>query len=453
MLTLIAFLVAIALLVAVHELGHFAIARACGVQVLRFSIGFGPRLIGWTSSKSGTEYIIGWVPLGGYVKMLDEHETAVPQKDRQRAFNTQPLYSRAAIVIAGPLANLMLAVILHTSVNWTGVQQPLAILAKPAQESVLAAAGLKGGERIERAGFEGDALEEIASYEEFRWLITRGAIEHRDVQLEYSVMPSQSLRLTTLEMAHVDTSQVNAEMLQRLGITGPHSQAQIGNLIPGSAAERAGLQPGDVVIKVDETYIVDAVQLRDLIRASGHAGQPQPQTWQIQRKDSQRTVSVTPQPVIEGERKIGRIGAIVGAPPTMTMVRYGAFDGIGRAATQTWETSMLTLRVIGQIVTGEASVKNLSGPIAIADYAGKSAAIGLTPFILFLALMSISLGVLNLLPLPILDGGHLMYYLWEALSGKPLAQRWIDQLQKLGLVILLLMMSVALINDVTRFLP
>jgi regulator of sigma E protease len=206
------------------------------------------------------------------------------------------------------------------------------------------------------------------------------------------------------------------------------------------------------VLRVDQRDIVDSGQLRELIRASGRIGTPLPQTWLLERGGSRLSLSVTPKRERDGDQFIGRIGAGIGAPPAMTTVQYGLLDGIGEALTKTWETSALTLRVMGQIVIGEASLNNLSGPITIADYAGKSAAMGLTQFLMFLALMSISLGVLNLLPLPILDGGHLMYYLWEALSGKPVTLPWTERLQKVGLVILLMMMSVAIVNDVMRLL-
>lgn len=451
-MTVLAFLIAIVVLVAVHELGHFSVARWCGVKVIRFSVGFGPKLWGWTSRTSETEFVIGTLPFGGYVKMLDEREAPVAAQERARAFNTQPLRSKAAIVLAGPVANLILAVALYSCVNWSGIEMAQAIVGKPPQDSVLATAGFGGGERILRAGFEGDTLEDVASFEDFRWWLARGAIAHRNLQVEFTTPQKQKPLATVLPLSGVDASNADAKLFQKIGVMSPFSQARIGGIVPNGAAAAADLQTGDLVLRVDETPIVDSMQLYELIRASGSGGEPLQQTWLIARNGGPVSVRVKPKLEQEKGKPIGRIGAMVAAPPAMTTVRYGLVDGLGQAIGRTWETSALTLRVMGQILIGEASLSNVSGPITIASYAGKSAAMGFTQFLIFLALMSVSLGVLNLLPLPILDGGHLMYYLWEALSGKPVSQLWTERLQKLGLVVLLMMMSVAVVNDVTRLL-
>ena len=473
-MTLLAFIIAIVVLVAVHELGHFSVARWCGVKVLRFSVGFGPRLWGWTSSTSGTEFVVGVLPLGGYVRMLDEREGPVDLSERAQAFNTQPLRSRAAIVMAGPVANLILAVALYSWVNLTGIEMAQAIVAKPPQGSVMAAAGFIGGERVQRAGFEGEALEDVVSFDGFRWWLARGAIEQRNLQVEFTAPQRQSPQVVVLQLSGVDASSADAKLFQKIGAAAPFMPARIGKLAPSEPAEQAHLLPGDLVLRVDTIDIVDAAQLHELIRASGRYGRPAAQNWLVERKGTRLALMVQPKSVQDKVQSpnrfsvavaslftpddghtpavqfFGRIGAGVAAPPAMAMVRYGVLDGVGHAVMRTWETSALSLRVMGQIVTFQASLSNLSGPITIADYAGKSAAMGLTSFLLFLALMSVSLGVLNLLPLPVLDGGHLMYYLWEALSGKPVSQPWTDRLQKFGLVILLMMMSVAIVNDVTR---
>ena len=454
MQTVAAFVFAIGILVAVHELGHYGVAVACGVKVLRFSIGFGPRLLGWTSPKSGTEFVVGLLPLGGYVKMLDEREGVVPPHERARAFNVQPVRSRAAIVAAGPLANLLFAVVLYSWVNWSGVEQAQAVLSRPAVASIAAQAGLVGGEQVRRVAFDGESLKEVVSFEDFRWWLTRAALAHRNLQVEYAVPGAGAqgdVRQTVLELAGMDTRHADVQMFRSIGILGPFSQARLGDVVEAGAAQQAGLRSGDLVLRVDQLDIVDAGQLRDLIRASGSSGTAAPQTWLVERVGTRLTVAVSPKVEREGDATVGRVGAYIGAPPAMKMVHYGPWDGVERAITRTWEVSVLTLNMMGQILTGDASLKNLSGPLTIADYAGKSAEVGFTPFVIFLALISIILGVLNLLPLPVLDGGHLMYYLWELLTGKPVSEPWMERFQKLGLAVLLLMMTIAMFNDVMRF--
>jgi regulator of sigma E protease len=452
MLTLGAFIVALAVLIVVHEAGHFVIARMSGVKVLRFSVGFGPRLAGWTSSNSGTEYALCLVPLGGYVQMLDETNVSSDPMDSKAAFNNQPLIKKTAIVAAGPLANLLLAFVLYCVVNWTGIEQPVAVLAKPPVDSVMAKSGLAGGEQIVQAGFEDDRQEPVVSFDSFRLLLVQAAMNRRNVQVEFHVAGATKTRTALLVLADVDGQPEQDQLLQKIGVVGPFSKAQVGALTPNGAAEKAGLLPGDVVTRVDQTDIVDAAQLRGMIRLAGRQGVTKQQMWSVIRKNEELQISVFPQLVQDGGNTIGRVGAFIGSQPAVSRVQYDWLNGFVAAFRQTSEITSLTIRAIGQVVSGTASIKSVSGPLTIAEYAGKSASVGPTQFVLFLALMSVSLAVLNLLPVPMLDGGHLMYYLWEALSGKPVAQRWIERTQKLGFATLLLLMSIALVNDVTRLL-
>jgi regulator of sigma E protease len=455
MLTVIAFIVALGLLIAVHEYGHYRVAVACGVKVLRFSIGFGQTVYRWKPRKpragQDTEFVIGAFPLGGYVKMLDEREGPVAADERHRAFNVQPLKKRAAIVAAGPIANLLLAVLLYACVNWLGVQEPQPVLASPLANSVAAQAGLKGGERVAQAGFEGDEPQPVRSFDDVRWLLTRGVLDGRDVRLVFEGHSPGGERELVLPLSRLDARDADAQLLRKVGIVAPWTPALLGDVMAGSAAERAGLRKGDVVRQAGRQEIVDGGQLREWIRAQVRGGQPVTSAWQVERQGRTVTLQVTPQVVADpGAPAVGRIGAYVGAPPAMLKVRYGPVEGLWKGAARTWEVSALTLRMMGRMVVGQASLKNLSGPLTIADYAGKSASLGLTQYLLFLALISVSLGVLNLLPLPVLDGGHLMYYLWEAVTGRSISDAWMERLQRGGVAVLLVMMSIALFNDVTR---
>jgi regulator of sigma E protease len=454
MLTVVAFIVALGLLIAVHEYGHYRVAVACGVKVLRFSVGFGKTLVRWKPRKQrpgqDTEFVIGAFPLGGYVKMLDEREAPVAPEERHLAFNTQPLKSRAAIVAAGPAANLLLAVLLYAGVNWYGMQEPRAILASPVAGSIAQQAGLRGGEHVRQAGFEGEALQPVQSFEDLRWLLTRGALDARDVRLEVSAAEQGAARELMLPLSQVRAQEADAQLFRRVGILGPWTRPVIGQVMPGAAAARAGLREGDVVLSVGSTPVVDGQQLREMIRAQVRDGQAQAGTWRVERQGRTLELQVTPDVLTDASGSIGRIGAYVGSPPEFVEVRSGPLEGLWKGAVRTWEVSVLTVRMMGRMIIGQASLKNLSGPLTIADYAGKSASLGLVQYVIFLALISVSLGVLNLLPLPVLDGGHLMYYLWEAVTGRSVSDAWMERLQRGGVAVLLVMMSIALFNDVTR---
>jgi len=461
MLTLFSFVVALALLIAVHEYGHYRVAVACGIKVLKFSIGFGKPLYTWRLKNKPTEFSIGMLPLGGYIKMLDEREAPVDAAERHLAFNTQPLRSRAAVVAAGPLANLLLAVLLYAVVNWSGTQEPKAVLASPVAGSLAEQAGLRGHETVAQAAFESEEPQPVRSFEDLRWRLTQGALDGRDLTLWLGGEPDGSAGQVLLPLSKLGSPEADPQLFRKIGILGPWTQPVMGEVIAGGAAERSGLRAGDVIERVDNTVIVDGQQLREVIRASAvapmqsssqNASVLAPQRWQIRRAGQPLLLQVTPELKREGAVTVARIGAYVGAPPEFVMVRYGPLDGLWQGAVRTWEVSVLTLRMMGKMVIGEASLKNLSGPLTIAEYAGKSASLGWTSYLLFLALISVSLGVLNLLPLPVLDGGHLMYYLWEWVTGRGVSDVWMDRLQRGGVAILLGLMSVALFNDVSRLL-
>lgn len=457
LITLLAFVFALSVLIAGHEWGHYRVAVACGVRVLRFSIGFGPVLVRWKPRRQhpgqDTEFVISAIPLGGYVKMLDEREAPVPDELRHQAFNVQPLSRRAMIVAAGPLANLLMAVILYTAVNWIGMQEPRALLSAPPVPSLAAQAGLHGGDLVREGALAGADAKPIASFEELRWLLTRGALAQHDVVLDVrpanGARPSERVTLPLSVLAHAEP---DARLFQEIGIVAPATRPLIGELVPGEAAERAGLQPDDLVLQVDGVAIADGQQLRALIRDSGRAGMPPPQRWRVLRSGQERELTVIPDRHEADGQVVGRIGAMVGAAPETVLVRKGPLAGVWQGISRTWEVSVLSLRVLGRMVVGAVSLKSLSGPVMIADYAGKSVQLGLVYYLGFLAFISVSLGVLNLLPVPVLDGGHLMYYLWEAVTGRAVAGRWLAVLQYMGLAVLGAVMTLAVYNDVVNLL-
>ncbi|MBP7453633.1 MAG: RIP metalloprotease RseP [Ottowia sp.] len=454
LMTLLAFVVALGLLIAVHEWGHYRMAVARGVKVLRFSVGFGKTILRFKPRKQrpgqDTEFVIGAIPFGGYVKMLDEREGNVAEEDRHLAFNTQPLSTRALIVAAGPVANLVLAVLLYAVVNWVGVAEPRALLSPPVAGSLAQAAGLQGGELVRAVALGGDELKPVASFETLRWALTRGALDGQDVLLEVARTADGAGREVRLPLSTLARKDPDAQLFRSIGIVSPLTEPVIGEVMADGAAARAGLRDGDRVVRVGDTPMADGQQLREWIRASGSQGAPADVAWQIVRDGQALTLNVRPDGVEDKGTRIGRVGAFVGSPPEMVTVRQGPVQGLWSGAVRVWEVSTLSLRLLGRMVVGELSLKNLSGPIAIADYAGKSAALGLTYYLGFLAFISVSLGVLNLLPVPVLDGGHLMYYLWEAVTGKPVEGVWLERLQYVGMFLLLSMMAIAMFNDITQ---
>lgn len=460
MLTLLAFLFTLGVLITLHEYGHYRVAVACGVKVLRFSIGFGRPIFSWRAAQpragQDTEFVIGLIPLGGYVQMLDESDGEVAAADLPAAFNRQPLRSRIAIVAAGPLANLLLAIVLLSGLAWWGQWENKAVLAMPAADSLAQRAGLQSGDQVLRATREGQDPKEVVSYEDLRWWLLQQGQEGGQITLEVSARSDQETRDVTLDFSQMTQPVDEPAWWRELGLQGPWTAPVLGELVAGGVAQQAGLRRGDQVLKIQGRTVQDAQHLRALIRQSvqDEASATGPQVWEVSRRGQFGVLLIEVQPrrvQVEGQ-VIGRVDAMIGEAPAKVWVQQDFVGGWVKGAQRTWELSWLTLRTLGKMLIGEASLRHLSGPLTMAEYAGKSAQLGLAAFLNYLALVSISLGVLNLLPVPVLDGGHLMYYLWEGLTRRRPSLAWTVGLQRLGTAFVLLLMALALRNDLLRWL-
>ncbi len=462
MTTLLAFLAALALLIVVHEWGHYRMAVACGIKVLRFSVGFGRPLWRYQRTPDSTEFVIGSLPFGGYVQMLDEREGPVPVELARMAFNRKSVGHRALVVVAGPAANLVLAIVLYGLAAFVGIQEPRAVIAEPTPGSMAAQAGLRAGDWIREVRVSDSASTNsqetsswisVRSYTELRWILMRAALEGNEVLLKVSDPQqrgdSAARVVGNLRFADFDPKLVDHRLFSRIGLNGLYTEPVIGQVQAGGAADVAGLRAGDRVLMIDDNAIPDGRTVIERVRSAGQGRGPT-QVWQVERAGQRLQLAVTPNVTEETEGRRGRIGAFVGAPPPFDTIEMGLPQALLYGLQQTWDASALTLQVLGKMLIGEASLNNLSGPITIAEAAGQSANAGFAPYMVFLALVSVSLGVLNLLPLPMLDGGHLMYYSWEIIRGKPVPDAWLQALQKAGLALILLMMSLALFNDVSR---
>lgn len=447
-----AFLVTICVLVFVHEYGHYRTALAFGVKVLRFSIGFGPVI--WRRQRGETEFALSLLPLGGYVMMLGEDGAVdVPASERHRTYESKPVWQRCAIVLAGPVANLLLAVLLYACVNWNGVQEIQPILGAPTPGSMAERAGLQAGERVRAVSRDEEDWTEIRSMSDLRWQLMQAALDAQPLHLELQESDTAQRHRLLLDFDK-ERVEVDARLLDKVGLPDVYMEPVLGEPMPGGPAQQAGLRSGDRLLSVDGTPVADKMHAIQLIRASAASGvQGAPRPLQIRAERNGSVVELTVQPRLSrGDKPVPMIEAAFSGRPQMVTIRYGFIEGLAAAARQTWEMSAVTLTMLGRIVTLQASPDNISGPLTIAAYAGRSAELGLSQFLSFLAVVSVSLGVLNLLPLPILDGGRLMYHLFEGVTGRPIPVEWRDRLLRGGLAIMLLVMSLALYNDVVRFL-
>ena len=459
MTTVLSFLLTIAVLVTVHEWGHYRMARACGVRVLRFSVGFGPVLWRRQANPQATEWVLCALPLGGYVRMLDTREEEVSPELLPTAFDQRPLLQRSLIVAAGPLANLILAVLLYAAAAWWGTQEPVARLATPVAGSPIERAGVQAGDRVVAvcAGAPNplgrspdEACKDVDSLSALHWQLTRAALDRQTVRLQLTREGFVGARQATLDLSGF-AGEVDEQFLRRVGLSGAYSEPVIQRVMDGGAAQEADVRAGDRVLSADGVPVRDAAALRERIRR--HLDRADPQQWVVMREGRELTLEVQPRATTSPDgTRVARVEAAIGAAPEWVTVRKGPLQAVAHGAAQSIEMSWLTVRMIGRMVIGEASLRQLSGPLTIADAAGQSVQRGAAQYLGFLALVSISLFVLNLVPLPMLDGGHLMYHLFEAFTGRPPSEVWLERLQRIGMVLLLMLMALALTNDVIRLL-
>ena len=446
--SLLAFVVAISVLVAVHEFGHFWVARRLGIKVLRFSIGFGKPIWIRRFGADDTEFAIAALPLGGYVRMLDEREAPVSPQEAGRAFNRQSLATRSAVILAGPLFNFIFAIVAYWLMFVSGVPGLKPLVGEVTPQSIAASAGFERGDEVLGVGAKDTPTWDAATLE-----LLDAALAGSPVDITVR-REDGARRHLHIDFAGVDNALDKGGLLENLGLSvwRPYVPAVIDRLVDGGAAQQAGLRPGDRVLAVDGQDIDGWSDWVEYVRA--HPGKPM--QVKIERAGDRQELTLTPRAVEERGQTIGQIGAYVRPPPAQdqeaarTVVRYGGGEAVGKALGSTWEMSALTVRTLWGMLTGKASVENISGPISIAQYAGYSASIGWASFLKFLAIVSISLGVLNLLPIPVLDGGHLFYNLIEWLRGRPLSESAQQAGQQLGILLLLMLMSIAFYNDLTR---
>lgn len=441
--TVIAFLVALGILIAFHEYGHYLAARLCGVKVLRFCLGFGKPILMRRLGRDGTEWALAAFPLGGYVKLLGhDPDEPVPAAEAHRSFNAQPVAKRMFIIIAGPLANFLLAIALYGGLNMHGVEEPPAQIARPLPGTLAEVAGLAAGDTILAAGGQ-----KVMSWNDLHWRLLRAADGRQRVPLEIR-RAAGDLAFPSIDFAGLRSLELEGDFMKSIGLSIFRPAPKIAQLEPGSPAEKAGLRSGDVLVAVAGKPISTSEEFVTLMRASPG----REQILEIRRDERLLQLPVVPASVESAGGRIGRIGARVGDRVEPVMVRYGVADAIPKALNQTWEMSVFSLKMLVNIVTGEVSWRNLSGPVTIADYAGKTARLGITYYLNFIALVSISLGVLNLLPIPMLDGGHLLYYLVEILRGKPVSEKVMEIGSRLGFAVVITTMALAFYNDIHRLL-
>ncbi len=473
--TVLAFVVCLGSLIIFHELGHYLVARWCGVKVLRFSVGMGKVVWSRRFGPDQTEWAVSALPLGGYVKMLDAREgdlSHLPAADLKREFTRQNVWKRIAIVAAGPLANFLIAIVLFAGLYMHGVEEPVSKISVRASEvaelsadassatdgatsSTPAArsaatpawqAGLRSGDMV-------TAINEqpVTVWSELRWNLMQSAIDKKEARVTVE-RPGEGRMHFVLPAGVLAALDLDGDVVGKLGLGVARPAPLVQQVVAGGPADRAGLLAGDLLQSVAGTPVADGIAFIDIIRAS--AGKTVDVV--VRRAGQPVTLAMTPQAEQaksgKGTVTVGKIGASIALQPDMITVPSSPLEAVGKAMARVWDTCTMTLKMIGKMVVGEVSLKNVTGPITIADYAGQTARMGVASYLSFIAFISISLGVMNLLPIPVLDGGHLLYYSLEVLTGRPVPERFNEIAQRVGIGLLMTLMLLAVFNDVARLL-
>lgn len=442
--TILAFLVMIGILVIVHEYGHYLAARWAGVKVLKFSVGFGKSIYSRRLGQDQTEWSVSTLPLGGYVKMLDEREGPVAKEELHRAFNRASVWRRMAIVVAGPSANFILALLVFWGLFIHGIPSLKPIVGEPDPHSPLGQAGIRNGDEVARV--DGKLVE---TFSDLQLALLEAAVNREKTRIELANGEQREL-----DFSYVDTGEMedSARILGIVPFT-PDLPPVISRVESGSPAEKGGLRPGDRILALNGEDIRTWQDFTKRVR--GLPGQ-EIEVW-VEANRKQRLLRLTPAKVKDNGAAIGRIGAGPEVDQTLfaslrTEQRYGPVEALGQSILKTWDTTLFSLKMLGRMVIGQVSWRNLSGPISIADYAGQTAQQGWMSFVGFLAIISIGLGIINLLPIPLLDGGHLMYYIFEVFRGRPVSDRAMDIGARIGMAMLGALIFMALYNDILRVL-
>lgn len=447
--TIFAFVVALGMLVTIHELGHYLAARWCGVKILRFSVGMGKIIYSRKFGADQTEWALSILPLGGYVKMLDVREqdiAQIPEQDLPREFCRQSVWKRIVIVAAGPFANFLFAIVLFAALYMHGIPEPISKIRVPSETSIAYQAGLRHGDIITSVN-----KENVQTWTELRWKLLQSGLEKADAKVGVKrINKDRSSSFDQMEiilpLSQLTNQDLESDFISKMGFSVARPDATLAKVVENGPASLAGLKDGDKIVEVNGKPLLDGLEFTEIINASANKSL----LLLAQQGSQEFEVTITPEPQEVNGQTIGRIQVQLTLAPEMLSIPMAPIDAVIKGAEKTWETSILSFKMLGRMLIGDVSLKNITGPITIADYAGQTSRVSMISYFSFIALISISLGVMNLLPIPVLDGGHLLYYSLEVLTGKPVSQKFSEMAQRAGVALLMSLMALAFFNDIVR---